>query len=106
MKDEKKTEKDVFEKKPKQSAAARPKKSKKEEKTIEKPDSLFEETDHIKKGALRKALHVANDYKFTLGVLNRIAKTKDGEKFHFQGRDYKMTKLMRQRITLAINMMT
>ena len=105
-KDEKKPEKEIFEKKPKQSPAARPAKSKKEEKSVEKPDSLFEDTSHIKKGALRKALNVSPDYKFTLSALHKIAKTEDGNKFVFQGRSYKMTRLMRQRVTLAINFMS
>lgn len=59
----------------------------------------------IKKGGLRRALRLPNDEKFKITELRKINKTETGDKFMFRDREYKMTPLMKKRVTLAINFM-
>tara|TARA_A100001391_G_scaffold2701_2_gene2457 strand:- start:69 stop:305 length:237 start_codon:yes stop_codon:yes gene_type:complete len=59
----------------------------------------------IKKGALRDMLGVPKSYKFNKTSLKRINKTDIGKSFEFQGKRFKMTNLMKKRITLAITLM-
>ena len=96
------TERDTFEKKPKQSRASVPKrKSKKEDKGV------FTETEgEIKIGGLRKALNVDKDYKFTKSDLSPLLKHEEGKKFMFQGKSHTMTAKLKKQIRLAINMIS
>jgi hypothetical protein len=55
----------------------------------------------VKEGALRKQLKMKKDEKFTRAELNKLSKVEDGKKFKFHDREFKMTKLMKQRIGLA-----
>ena len=59
----------------------------------------------IKKGALHKQLKVPQSYKFNRTELNKINKTELGKSFDFNGKSFKMTNLMRDRVTLALNLM-
>ena len=59
----------------------------------------------IKQGALHKALKTKGDYKFTKTDLNKINKNEIGSMFSFKGNEFKMTPLMKKRVTLAINLM-
>ena len=43
--------------------------------------------------------------KFTKSGLRKLSKIADGTKFKFMNRDFKMTKLMKQRINLGITLM-
>jgi len=71
-----------------------------------KSKGLFDEVkDDIKEDGLRKQLKVKKDYKFKIGELKKLDKVKEGDAFKFQGKDFKMTKLLKKRIQLAINMM-
>ena len=91
--------KQVFAKKPKE-----PKNSKPKPKCGEKEEeSLFDATKDIKRGALRRALHVEKDYKFKRTEVLKLLKTATGDKFKFQGREYKMTEKLRKQLQLAAN---
>lgn len=94
------TERDTFEKAPKQSRASAPKrKSKKEE-------GVFTETEgKLKEGSLRKALKVDKDYKFTKSDLMPLVKHEEGKSFMFQGKKFMMTTTLKKKIRLSINMM-
>lgn len=71
-----------------------------------KSKGLFTETEgEIKEGGLRKMLKVKKDFKFKLPELRKLSKLDEGKEFKFEGKDFKMTKLMKKRIQLAINMM-
>jgi hypothetical protein len=59
----------------------------------------------IKQGALHRALKTKGDYKFNITELRRINKNEIGSMFKFKGNEFKMTQLMKKRITLAINLM-
>ncbi len=59
----------------------------------------------IKKGALHRQLKVPMSYKFNRTELRKINKTELGKSFDFNGKSYKMTNLMRDRVTLALNLM-
>ena len=59
----------------------------------------------IKEGALHRQLKTKGDYKFSKMVLQKLNKKEVGEKFKFQGNEFKMTPLLKRRITLAINLM-
>ena len=60
----------------------------------------------FKEGGLRNQLKVPKDYKFKITELRRLAKIPTGEKFSFLGKDFKMTKLMKQRINFGITLMS
>lgn len=94
------TERDTFQKAPKQSKASQPKrKSKKEQ-------GVFTETaGEIKEGGLRKALKVDKDYKFTKSDLLPLLKHEEGKSFMFQGKKFMMTTTLKKKIRLAVNMM-
>tara|TARA_R110000765_G_scaffold219682_1_gene323763 strand:+ start:244 stop:471 length:228 start_codon:yes stop_codon:yes gene_type:complete len=59
----------------------------------------------FKKGTLRRQLKMKKGEKFTKSGLKKLAKIADGTKFKFMSRDFKMTKLMKQRINLGITLM-
>ena len=59
----------------------------------------------IKKGALHRQLKVSKDFKFTKTGLRKLDKLEIGDKFEFEGNEFKMTKLMKKRITLALVLM-
>ena len=59
----------------------------------------------IKKNGLRNALKLEPRETFEIKELKSINKTPVGEKFNFRGRSFKMTNLMKKRITLAITLM-
>jgi len=61
--------------------------------------------DKIKKGALRRQLKVPDNYTFTRAALTRINATDIGQKFKFKGNEFKMTPLLKKRITFAISLM-
>ena len=60
--------------------------------------------DKIKKGALRRQLKVPANYTFTRAALSRINATDIGQKFKFKGNEFKMTPLLKKRITFAISL--
>lgn len=60
----------------------------------------------IKKDALRNRLGLKKDEKFNKRELQTINKTPVGGSFSFKGKSYKMTNLMKDRITLAITLMS
>ncbi len=59
----------------------------------------------IKKDALRNMLGVPQSYRFNVSTLKRLNKTDVGGSFTFQNKRFKMTTLMKKRITLAITLM-
>jgi len=60
----------------------------------------------IKKDALRDRLGLKANEKFNKRELQSINKTEVGDMFKFRGKSYKMTDLMKKRITLAITLMS
>ena len=60
--------------------------------------------DTVKEGALRRALKLKKEETFFLPDLRKINKTEIGKSFKFKGNTFKMTPLMKKRVTLAINM--
>jgi hypothetical protein len=60
--------------------------------------------DTVKEGALRRALKLKKEETFFLPDLRKINKTDIGKSFKFKGNTFKMTPLMKKRVTLAINM--
>tara|TARA_R100001463_G_scaffold133914_1_gene195696 strand:- start:491 stop:718 length:228 start_codon:yes stop_codon:yes gene_type:complete len=67
---------------------------------------LFDEVNKkIKDGGLHKQLRTPAGYKFKLAELKKINRVKEGEKFSFRDKDVKMTKLLKKRVQLAVNMM-
>ncbi len=60
--------------------------------------------DKIKKGALRRQLKVPDNYTFTRAALTRINATDVGQKFKFKGNEFRMTPLLKKRITFAISL--
>ena len=61
--------------------------------------------DKIKKGALKKQLKVPDDYKFTRATLVRLKAIPVGAVFSFKGKDFRMTALLKKRITFANTLM-
>ncbi|MHA2182091.1 MAG: hypothetical protein ACXAAH_11785, partial [Promethearchaeota archaeon] len=59
----------------------------------------------FKKGGLRKALKVGDDYKFKKSELNKLKKVEVGERFDFHSKKHKMTSRLKKQITLAVNLM-
>jgi hypothetical protein len=59
----------------------------------------------IKQGALHRQLKTKGDHKFNSTELSRLNKNEIGSSFKYKGNDFKMTPLMKKRITLAINLM-
>ena len=59
----------------------------------------------FKKGGLRKALKVGDDYKFKKSELNKLKKVEVGDMFDFHSKKHKMTSRLKKQITLAVNLM-
>lgn len=59
----------------------------------------------FKKGGLRKALKVGDDYKFKRSELNKLKKVEVGDMFDFHSKKHKMTSRLKKQITLAVNLM-
>ncbi len=59
----------------------------------------------IKKGGLRQQLKVPKDYKFKRSELLKLGKIPTGESFDFLGKNFKMTKLLKDRVVLGANLM-
>lgn len=59
----------------------------------------------IKKGALHRALKVPQDYTFKKSQIARLDKIETGKTFTFLGNKFKMTDLMKDRVSLAHTMM-
>ena len=60
----------------------------------------------FKEGGLRNQLKVKKDYKFTITKLRQLSKIPEGQSFTFEGKSFKMTKLMKQRINFGITLMS
>lgn len=60
----------------------------------------------IKKGGLRQQLKLKKDDEFKLPELRKLQKIEVGDSFTFRGNQFKKTKLMAQRINLAITLMS
>lgn len=67
--------------------------------TIDGKKIKFEE------GALRRALKVPANEKILMGDLKKANKTEIGKEFMYDGKKFKMTQLMKKRITFAITLM-
>jgi hypothetical protein len=77
----------------------------KTEKVTLKDDDGSKETFKIKKGALKKQLKVPDEYRFNSKELNRMKDVENGRSFNFKGNTFKMTALLKRRITLALTLM-
>ncbi len=62
-------------------------------------------TIKIKKGALKRQLKLKKGQEFSNNEINRLNKLNIGQKFRFKGNEFVMTKLMKQRVSLAKTMM-
>lgn len=58
----------------------------------------------IKEGALSKQLGIPIKKNIPMALLRKLVKKENGTKFMLNGKERKMTKLLKQRITLAINL--
>ena len=58
----------------------------------------------FKSGTLRSMLKAPKEMKLTAPVLKKINKNEIGKEFTFNGKKFKMTPLMKKRITLGINL--
>jgi hypothetical protein len=76
-----------------------PAKKKTGEITIRGKKIKFEE------GALRRALKIPANEKLLMGDLRKANKTEVGKDFMYNGKKFKMTNLMKKRITFAITLM-
>lgn len=59
----------------------------------------------IKKGALRKQLKLKPNQSFSIPQLSRLEGIPLGKTFKFNGNTFKMTKLLKQRVTLGKTLM-
>jgi len=59
----------------------------------------------FEEGALRRALKVPANEKLMMGDLKKANKTEIGKEFMYDGKKFKMTPLMKKRITFAITLM-
>ena len=59
----------------------------------------------FKRGGLRKALKVPDDYKFKKSELRKLAKIENGSSFNFMGKKFKMSDKLKKQIVLGINLM-
>ena len=59
----------------------------------------------FEEGALRRALKVPDNEKLLMGDLQKANKTEVGKDFMYNGKKFKMTNLMKKRITFAITLM-
>ena len=80
------------------SKRGRPPAKKTEEITIDGKKIKFE------KGALRRALKIPANEKILMGDLKKANKTEIGKDFMYDGKKFKMTQLMKKRITFANNL--
>ena len=60
----------------------------------------------FKEGTLRKQLKMKKNQKFTKSKLSILKKIAIGKKFKFNSYDFKMTKLLKQRINLGLTLMS
>jgi hypothetical protein len=63
-------------------------------------------TIKFKEGTLRKQLKMKNNQKFTKSKLSILKKIPIGKKFKFNSYDFKMTKLLKQRVNLGLTLMS
>lgn len=74
---------------------------------LEKGEVVLEgEKIPIKKGGLRQQLKLKKGDEFKLPELKKLQKVEVGDSFTFRGNQFKKTKLMAQRINLAITLMS
>ena len=59
----------------------------------------------ITKGALRRQLKLKSNQNFTIAQLSRLEGISLGKSFTFKGNTFKMTKLLKSRITLGKTLM-
>lgn len=59
----------------------------------------------FKKGALSSQLKLGKGEKFNKSELNNLKKIENGKEFTFRGNKFKMTPLMKKRITFALTLM-
>lgn len=59
----------------------------------------------FKKGTLRRQLKMKKGEKFTKKELADLKKIDIGKKFKFHGREFRMTKLMKERVSLGLTLM-
>ena len=69
-----------------------------------KSSKPVKEEIEFKEGTLRKMLRVPKDMKLTVPVLKKINKNEVGKEFTYNGKKFKMTPLMKKRVTLGINL--
>jgi len=79
----------------------------KKETIVLKKSKGAKETGKItfKEGTLRKQLKMKKGEKFTKGELTKIKKVDVGKTFSFHNRKYKMTKLLKSRVSLGLTLM-
>jgi len=70
-----------------------------------KDDDGSTDTFKIKKGALKRQLGVPQEYRFNRKDLTKMVNTDKGKTFEFQGRRFKMTSLLKRRVSLALTLM-
>ena len=70
-----------------------------------KKGAKMNSTIKVKKGALRRQLKLKKDQEFSKSEINRLNKLQVGKTFKFKGKEFVMTKLMKQRVSLAKTMM-
>ena len=91
---------------PKKKTGRKPKKVETETIKLRKSEGAKENANiKIKKGALHRALKVPADFTFSKKEIGRLDKVPEGEEFDFHGNHYKMTRLMKDRVSLAHTMM-
>ena len=83
--------------------ASRPKKNSPKKKTGE--ITIRGKKIKFEEGALRRALKVPDNEKLLMGDLRKANKTEVGKDFMYNGKKFKMTNLMKKRITFAITLM-
>ena len=77
----------------------------KTEKITLKDDDGSKNTFKIKKGALKTQLGVPQEYRFNRKELTKMKNVENGRSFEFKGRRFKMTPLLKRRVTLALTLM-
>lgn len=58
----------------------------------------------IKEGALSKQLGIPIKKNIPMALLNKLVKKENGSKFILNGKERKMTPLLKKRVSLAINL--
>lgn len=58
----------------------------------------------IKEGALSRMLGIPIKKNIPMALLNKLVKKENGTKFILNGKERKMTPLLKQRVSLAINL--